>query len=109
MKFWEALRFAQEEGKKITCQTWHEDDYIYWNEKLLRFVREDGRVVELWSNVIASEWEIYTPPIKKTVYQWRWKRDKSWVIDFILRTEEDAAEYFSKHDYEKHSGPFEVE
>ena len=38
MKFYEALRLAQEEGKKIRQANWQPNEFIYWEDSSNRLV-----------------------------------------------------------------------
>ena len=77
MKFWEALKAAQEDGAKIRRPDWGCDyTYIYWDGKSL--VDDNGDNNWDW-NFLAThnDWEIYQEPKpKQTWYRVKWIMSK---------------------------------
>ncbi len=60
MKFYEALRLAQEENKKIRLTRWNADEYIYFKEKEF-FVGGNNTPYRIIDSVLVAEWEVYEP------------------------------------------------
>lgn len=59
MKFWEAMKEATENGKKIGCGNWGDNIYLYVNKDDGYLYWYSGEICEEAIDTISNEWEVY--------------------------------------------------
>ena len=59
MKFWEALKEATENGKRIRYDNWGDDIYLYVNKDDGYLYWHSGEICEEVIDTISNKWEIY--------------------------------------------------
>ncbi len=65
MRFWEVLKLAIDEGKKIRLTQWNPKEFIYWNTYDKRFhVFSNSAEYIITSDLFVEDWEIYEPVVK---------------------------------------------
>lgn len=105
MKFWEALRLMQDEGKKIRRPSWCSSEYIESCEDYTAFINHE--------DLSSTDWEVFEEP-KPKKQVWLVARKKKYSDDYlVLNTlyDIDQIKYIESHgDFVlKLTGPFEVE
>jgi len=58
MKFWEAMREMQENGKSIRCKKWGKEAHAWWSEQGVMIFD----VYERLDMFATQEWELYEEP-----------------------------------------------
>ena len=109
MTNWELAKKAMNEGIKITCNGWGENEFVYFKNG--EWFTDEGRVSQP-SFGQTWIWTEYQEPAKtKTVFEWMTQYEPGyvWSLQSVLYTEEQAKDKFNYlGKYKKTGRSFEV-